>query len=210
MQKHSGKFITIEGCEGVGKSTQAKMLADYCLQRGIDAVFTREPGGTLTAEKIRDVILDPLNTSLDPYAELLLYSAARRQHTEELIKPALTSGKIVFCDRYTDSTMAYQGYARGLDKTVIALLNRIAASGVDIDLTIFLDVAPDAGFSRKGGADKSDRIEGESIEFHRRVYDGYKAIALGDPDRFVSFTAQGTKFETSAMIIDALKKRGIF
>ncbi len=210
MQKGTGKFITVEGCEGVGKTTQVKLLSEYCSAHGIDAVFTREPGGTPIAEQIRNIILESSNISLDPYSELLLYAAARKQHTEELIKPALQKGKLVFCDRYIDSTMAYQGYGRGLDKAVITLLNRLASAGTVIDCTVFLDVNPDAGFIRKGGADASDRIENEGLEFHRRVYGGFKAIAKENPDRFISFTAKGTKFETSEEIISALKQRGVF
>ena len=209
-QKHRGKFITIEGCEGVGKSTQVRFLKEYCAKNAIDAVFTREPGGTEIAEKIRCVILDPENKEMDGLTELFLYAASRRQHTKELIIPALEQGKIVFCDRYTDSTLSYQGYARGLDKEIISKLNSWASDGADIDLTLFIDVNPVEGFRRKGGADKSDRLEGEGMEFHEKVFLGYREIAKNNRGRVVCVQASGTKFETHDEIVRILKEKGVF
>ena len=209
-EKKLGKFITLEGCEGVGKSTQIRFLKEYCEKYGVNAVFTREPGGTDVAEKIRAVILDPENKNMDGLTELFLYAAARRQHTREFIIPALKEGKTVFCDRYADSTLSYQGYARGLDKNMISVLNGWATDGAKIDLTLFRDVNPAEGFRRNGGADKSDRLEREGMEFHEKVYRGFKEIASKEPERVVCVKADGTKFETHAKIVGILKEKGIF
>lgn len=204
-----GKFITIEGCEGVGKSTQLKFLREYFEKEGVDAVFTREPGGTELAEKIRKVILDADNKEMTDITELLLYAAARRQHTEELIIPAIKAGKVVVCDRYADSTTAYQGYARGIDKEIIRSLNETAMAGVKIDVTLFLDLSPEKGFARKGGADKKDRLENEKLSFHNKVYEGYCAIADADPDRVKRIDASKTADEVFESVKQVLKEIGI-
>lgn len=205
----SGKFVTIEGCEGVGKSTLVKGLKRYFEENGIDAVFTREPGGTPVAEKIRGLILDAQNDETTPTTELLLYAAARAQHTEEMIIPAVNAGKIVVCDRYSDSTLAYQHYARGLKGDVCCELNRIAERGAKIDLTIFLDLSPEKGFLRKGGADKTDRLESAGAEFHRRVYEGFKEIARREPDRFVAVDAEKPADKVLGAVIELLREKGI-
>ena len=210
MENKRGKFITVEGCEGAGKSTQIHLLRLYCMQNGIDAVFTREPGGTPIAEKIRGVILDAENAGMDSLTELFLYAAARRQHTAELIAPALQTGQTVFCDRYTDSTLAYQGYGRGINKSIIQKLNSFAMAGVKIDCTVFMDITPRDGFLRKGGKDTNDRLENESLEFHERVYRGFKAIGQADPERFLSVCADGTQAEIHERVINALKNKGVF
>lgn len=205
-----GKFVTIEGCEGVGKSTQLRLLKEYCEQNGIQALFTREPGGCAISETIRGVILDPDNAEMTDMTELLLYCAARSQHTQTVIGPALARGITVFCDRYCDSTAAYQGYARGIDIATVDALNAAAMGDVRIDCTVFMNVPPDRGFARKGGAQQSDRLERETLEFHRKVYEGFCDIARKNPDRFLCFSAEGTKFETHALIVQALHERGIF
>ena len=205
-----GKFVTIEGCEGVGKSTLITLLKKYVQDNNIDAVFTREPGGTPVAEKIRAVILDADNKAMTDRAELLLYAAARAQHTQEKIIPAVSEGKIVFCDRYSDSTLAYQGYARGIDIQLCKSLNSIAECGVNIDLTIFLDLSPEDGFRRKGGADKGDRLENESLAFHRKVYEGFKDISKNSGGRYASIDASRSKEEVFESVIATLKERGIF
>ena len=205
-----GKFVTIEGCEGVGKSTLITLLKKYVQDNNIDAVFTREPGGTPVAEKIRAVILDADNKAMTDRAELLLYAAARAQHTQEKIIPAVSEGKIVFCDRYSDSTLAYQGYARGIDIQLCKSLNSIAECGVNIDLTIFLDLSPEDGFRRKGGADKGDRLENESLAFHKRVYEGFKDISKNSGGRYASIDASRSKEEVFESVIATLKERGIF
>lgn len=204
-----GFFVTIEGCEGVGKSTLLRGLKDYLETAGRDAVFTREPGGTEVAERIRAVILDPENAAMTPTAELLLYAAARAQHTEEKIIPAVRDGKLVICDRYSDSTLAYQSYARGLDRGECLAADEIARRGVKPDLTVFLDLSPERGFARKGGADKGDRLEREKIDFHERVYAGFRAIAESDPDRVVAVDASKSREEVLAAVVNLLKERGM-
>lgn len=204
-----GKFVTIEGCEGVGKSTLIAGLKEYFNQNGIDAIFTREPGGTPVAEKIREVILDANNSAMTSTCELMLYASARAQHTQEKIIPAVESGKIVLCDRYSDSTLAYQGYARGLDKDLCNQLSLIAQSGIKIALTIFLDLNPLDGFKRKGGADKGDRLEQETLDFHQRVYGGFCDIAKNNPDRYAVIDAKQSKEEVLSSVINALKNKGI-
>jgi dTMP kinase len=140
----------------------------------------------------------------------MLYGASRRVHVKQLIEPALKAGKTVFCDRFTDSTLAYQGYGRGVDKRVIETLNAAAAEGAEIYLTLFLDVDPVTGFARKGGADKTDRLEREDAEFFGRVYAGFKDLAARNPQRIVSVDASGTKYETHEKIIEILKSKKVF
>ena len=205
----AGKFVTIEGCEGVGKSTLIEGLKKYFAATNTDAVFTREPGGTAVAEKIRAVILDAANSQITPVTELLLYAAARAQHTEELIKPALKAGKIVVCDRYSDSTLAYQGYARGLSKSLCRTLNEIAQQNQKIDLTVFLDLSPEKGFLRKGGADQSDRLEKENLGFHKREYEGFCDIARSDSERVVAVDASRPREQVLDSVLAEMKKRGI-
>ena len=204
-----GKLITIEGCEGVGKSTQLAMLKQYFLDNGIDAVFTREPGGTDISEQIRKIILDKNNVEMDDVTELLLYMAARRQHTFQLIKACVEQGKIVVCDRYADSTMAYQGYARGIDKQMIKDLSKYAQGDVAIDVTLFLDLDPVRAFERKGGRDASDRMENEKLSFHQRVYEGFKAIAEEEPNRVAVIDASKPANDVFSEIIAQLKAREI-
>ena len=194
----------------MGKSTQLRLLKEYCEREHIPALFTREPGGCEIAEEIRRVILNPDNTAMTDMTELLLYAAARSQHTEQVIKPALEQGITVFCDRYTDSTAAYQGYARGIPLSTVNAINAAAMCGVRIDCTVFMDVPPEKGFARKGGAATDDRLERETLAFHKKVYEGFRAIIAADPDRFLCFAAQGTKFDTHAEIVAALRGRKIF
>ena len=203
-----GKFVTIEGCEGVGKSTLINSLKEYCAINGIDAVFTREPGGTPVAEKIRAVILDANNKEMTDTAELLLYAAARAQHTEEKIIPAIEQGKIIFCDRYSDSTIAYQGYARGLNLELCHNLCKTGECGVTIDATIFLNLDPVLGFKRKGGADKGDRLEQQTLEFHKKVYAGFVDLSKKNA-RYIDIDASKSAKEVFDSVIDALKNRGI-
>ena len=201
-----GKLITIEGCEGVGKSSQINLLKEYCVKNNIDAIFTREPGGTKTAEKIRDIILHSKKGEVDDKTELLLYIAARSAHIAEVIKPNLMLGKIVFCDRFTDSTLAYQGYGRGMDIQKIKNLNDWVLGDIKIDCTVFLDLSPQAGFKRKGGIDTTDRVESEGLEFHNKVYNGFKDIEKQDKERFISVDASGSVGEIHDSIVKALKK----
>lgn len=204
-----GKFITFEGCEGVGKSSQIKRLKEYLNENKIDCVITREPGGSFVAEKIRDIILDSQNTGMCDITETLLYAAARAQHINDIIKPNLEKGKLIICDRYVDSTYAYQGAGKGLGGNFISKLNELSIGGDYPDLTVFLDLNPFEGFKRKGGANKSDRLENLSMEFHERVYSGYKEIQKNEPDRFFSIDAAGTEFETHTKIVELLKLKNI-
>ncbi len=178
-----GLFITFEGVEGSGKTTQMQLLRQHLEARGCTVVLTREPGGTPIAETIRDVLLDPAHGAMAPAAELLLYEAARAQHVAELIRPALEQGKIVLCDRFADSTTAYQGTARGLDYEALDRLHRIATNGVWPHLTFVLDMAPEEGLDRARERGRFDRMEQESLEFHERVRQGFLRIAKMEPDR---------------------------
>ncbi|MGN0772017.1 MAG: dTMP kinase [Christensenellales bacterium] len=204
-----GKFITFEGCEGVGKSTQVSLLRQYLDQRGIQALFLREPGGSSISEDIRRLILSTENVGMTGQCEALLYAASRAQLIGQIIEPALAQGKLVVCDRFTDSTFAYQGVARGLGEDYVDCLNRLACGDVIPDLTIFLDLEPQAAFLRKGGADKNDRMEQEKEEFHLNVYRGYKIACDRYKDRIVAIDASASKEQVHAAIVDALIQRDI-
>jgi dTMP kinase len=164
-----GRFITIEGVEGVGKSTNISYIERFLEARDIEFVSTREPGGTALAERIRDVLLDKAESSMDPMTELLLMFAARKQHTEELIKPALKRGEWVICDRYTDSSYAYQGGGRGLDSKIISKVEKLTLGSFKPDLTIVLDLPVKKGLARAGNRGELDRFELESEKFFKRV-----------------------------------------
>lgn len=185
----NGKFITFEGTDGSGKTTQIKLLEEYLKNKGYEVVFTREPGGTKVSELIRDIILDPENTEINPLTEMILYSASRAQLVAQVIKPAIKAGKIIICDRFIDSSYAYQGYGRGIDLKMIAEVNRVAVDGVSPDVTFFMDVNPEIAIKRRINESDADRIEQEKIDFHRRVYEGYKKMALLFPDRIVAINA---------------------
>ena len=186
-----GIFITFEGPDGCGKTTQIKKLARYCEERGYDVVLSREPGGTAISEKIRNIILDPENLEMAGTTEALLYAASRAQHVAQLIAPSLAEGKIVLCDRFVDSSMAYQAFARGLGDGV-RVINEFATAGVRPDLTFFLDIDPEMGHSRNVSSGKSDRLELEALDFHRRVYKGYREVAASAPERFRVIDASGS------------------
>ena len=188
-------FITFEGIEGCGKTTQIRLLANTLKQAGEKVLLTREPGGCPISDKIRSILLDARNSEMTPKAELLLYAAARAQHVEEIIKPALNSGAIVLCDRFTDATVAYQGFGRGLDHGLIKSLNETATANCKPDLTILIDCPVETGLGRAiarieagTAADSShlreERFERESLQFHQRVRDGYLSLATLDTDRF--------------------------
>ena len=188
-----GVFISLEGIEGCGKSTQARMLSDYVSELGYCVVLTREPGGTPIAEKIREMLLDPRNQNMTSRTELLLYLASRSQHVEQIIMPALQDRKIVICERFNDATRAYQGYARGLDMNLIEDLLRISTGNLEPDLTIILDLEVKEGLIR---AEKfknyRDRLESESLDFHDKVRKGYLTIAQNNPERVRVVDAKGT------------------
>ena len=174
-----GTFITFEGVEGAGKTTQVQRLATAL---GPDVVLTREPGGTPVAERIRDIFLT--SNGITPLTELLLLAAARAQHVDELIRPALAGNKIVICDRFTDATVAYQGYRGGIDLELIHYLNRVATGGLAPDLTFILDLPPEVGLQRQQrGETHRDRLDREPLEQHRKVREGYLSAAKADPAR---------------------------
>lgn len=203
------KFVTFEGCDGVGKTAQLEKLKEYCKRFYPDVVFTREPGGSKIAEKIRGVILDAGNVGMTDICEAFLYAAARAQHLNDIVLPALNEGKTVFCDRYVDSSLAYQGAGRGLGIDWVDRLNQLATGGTMPDCTIFFDLSPDKCFERKGGADSSDRIETGGGDFHQKIYLGYKEIASKNPDRFEVIDASGTIDEIFEDMLSRLKRRGV-
>lgn len=186
-----GVFITFEGIEGCGKSTQIALLADYLSASDIPFVVTREPGGSGIGRRIRKILLDTENRDITYRTELLLYAADRAQHIEEMIIPALDNGKIVICDRFSDATTAYQGYGRGLDMDMVDTLNDIAIQGLKPDLTFFIDCPVEVGLERalkrSGRESPSEmRFEKEDISFHRKVREGYRRISGADPQRIVT------------------------
>jgi len=207
-------FITFEGIEGCGKSTQAGLLSTMLVSAGgYETIITREPGGCPIADKIRSILLDAENRALVPLAELLLYAAARAQHVEEVIKPALASGKIVICDRFTDATTAYQGYGRSLDLGLIDEMNRIASGGVTPDMTILLDCAEEVGLRRamarinSAEGAREERFELESLRFHRAIREGYLRLAAAAPERFVVIDGTLDREETATSIARAVLAR---
>lgn len=198
-------FVTFEGCEGVGKSTQLNMLKEYLSATGQEAVYVREPGSTRISEKIRSVILDPANTEMTAETEALLYAAARAQLVSEVILPALSAGKTVICDRYVDSSAAYQGYARGLGVDFVRRINSYALANAMPDVTVFIDLRPSDAFR---SVRREDRLEREKAEFHDKVYEGYLAQASTSNGRFVMIKPEKDKNETHRKIIAALREKG--
>jgi len=185
IRNGKGAFLTFEGIDQCGKTAQAERLVRTLANLGYEVVFTREPGGTAISERIRAIVLDRNTAGMSRWTELLLMMASRAQHTEEVILPGLRCGKVVVCERYADSTLAYQGYGRGLDLDTVAALNRIATLGLAPDLTILLDIPVEEAMRRRGRASISeDRIEREDLDFHGRVRTGYLTLAQLDPGRF--------------------------
>jgi len=184
-----GRFITFEGIEGSGKSSQISLLTKHLRSKQRAVTLTREPGGTLIGDQVRKILLDPANKALDPSAELLLYAASRAQHLKEVIRPALENGAIVLCDRFSDATIAYQGYGRGLALNMIHILDRLVTDGMRPDLTVVLDVEVAVGLARARGRNNQQgleaeaRFENEALAFHERVRQGYLALAREAPDR---------------------------
>ena len=208
MQKNKGFFITIEGIEGVGKSTNINAIKGYLTQKKIDFIITREPGGTLLAEKIRDLLLEANNDEkLSELSELLLIFASRAQHLEKLIKPALTKGKWVICDRFTDATYAYQGGGRGLDWGKISQLEELVQEHLRPDLTIILDLDPRLGLERAKGRGELDRFEQEKMEFFTKVRTAYLKIAAADPERCIVIDASSELAEVSELLLNALDNK---
>lgn len=181
---NNGFFISFEGIEGSGKSTQAKLLASALAATGHDVVVTHEPGGTLISDRIRALLLDPEHTEMNAITELLLYAAARAQHLAEKIRPALARGAVVITDRFSDSTLAYQGFARGISRTLIDTVDAVAAQGLRPHLTILCDLDVQQGLERNRTANKRDRLELEAIGFHEKVRAGFLKLAQEEPQRF--------------------------
>jgi len=202
----SGKFITFEGPEGSGKTTQIGLLKQYLSKKGISVITTREPGGERIAEKIRHILLSP-RSSIEPVAELFLYAASRVQHVEKVIRPALKKGKVVLCDRFCDATVAYQAYGRGISRDLIKELNRLAASGLKPDLTILMDIEPGLGLKRARHK-RIDRMEKESLAFHCRVRQGYLKLAKAESGRIkvvkVKEKIKDTQARIREIVADAL------
>ncbi len=202
-------FVTFEGGEGSGKSTAIKSLVDKLQKEGYEIVLTREPGGTPISEQIRDVILNKENTAMDPVTEALLYAASRRQHVEEKVRPALREGKIVLCDRFLDSSLAYQGGARGLGMDLILKINEPAINGLWPDVTIFFDLKPEVGLARINANSNREvnRLDVEKMEFHQKVRASFLELAERYPDRYVIIDASKTPEEVAEEAYDALKAK---
>ena len=197
-----GYFISFEGGDGSGKSTQIHILREFLEERGYDVILTREPGGTPISEKIRSIILDKANSEMDDMTEALLYAAARAQLVSQIIRPALEEGKVVICDRFVDSSMAYQAYARGLGDSV-KTINAFAVGDCMPDLTILLKVNPQVGSSRIGNRER-DRIELASSDFHKKVYEGYLQLEKLYPERIVGIDAADTIENISGIISERI------
>ena len=200
-----GRFITIEGPEGAGKTVQAARLEATLRERGIPVLSTREPGGTALGERIRALLLAPSDAPIDPLADALLFNAARRQLVEEVIEPALAAGTTVLCARFADSTRAYQGHGGGLDLEVLARLEEIATGGLVPDLTLLLDVPVEIGLARKAPDDQTRFETGFDLAFHRRVRNGFLEMAVHEPGRFRVFDATAPEDEVAARIARAVE-----
>lgn len=199
-----GVFISFEGIEGSGKSTQARLLYDYLKKRNTDVILTEEPGGTQIGMKIRTVLLSVEHREMSSLTELLLYNASRTQHIAEVIMPALNRGATVITDRFTDSTFAYQGYGRGLDLQMIDSLDLIATGRLRPDITLLLDLDVTTGLGRNRGANKSDRFEREDISFHEKVRNGYRMLAAQEPGRIKLITVNAGIDEIHGKVIEVI------
>lgn len=208
-----GLFITIEGNDGSGKSTVIASLKEQLAKLNVEVIYTREPGGSYVAEKIREVILDNDNIAMDDRTEALLYAASRRQHLKETVFPALELGKLVVCDRFIDSSLAYQGVARGLGIDNIYEMNQFATEGFMPDLTIYLLVDPQVGIDRKSNQKELDRLEHEKLEFHTKVYNGYLELAERFKNRVVIIDANCSVDEecsrVNEVVLNFIKERGL-
>lgn len=201
--KRRGQFITFEGPEGSGKSTQIHLLAEALQARGLRVLATREPGGTRIGNRIRAVVLDQAYTEMSPRAETLLYNAARAQIVDEVIQPALARGMHVLCDRYADSTLAYQGYGHNQSLDDLRRLGAYATGGLTPDLTVYLDIDPERGLQRKeaGDATEWNRFEQRELDYHRAVHAGYLALARAEPDRWQVVDADRDECDIHAEIL---------
>lgn len=199
-----GLFITFEGGEGCGKSTHSRLLLKKLEQLNIPVVLTHEPGGTALGDELRKALKRKRGSSISPRAELFLVAASRAQLVAEVIRPALQEGKVVLCDRFTHSTMVYQGYGRGLDFTAIQMVNNMATRNLNPDLIILLDISPEQGLARKQSL--KDRFELEDLSFHRRVREGYVKMAAAEPDRWLVIDASLPKGKVAKIIWNRVSK----
>ena len=202
----NGKFITFEGADGGGKSTQVQLAAAWLQQRGYEVVTTREPGGTVLAEKVRELVLDP-NLPLNSTSQSLLYLAARSEHVEKVIRPALETGKIVLCDRFSDSTLVYQGLSLGkelAELTVLQQLCSFATAGLEPDLTLVLDGRPEELAKRRELRGVTDRYEQQGLDFQHKLRDGFLTLAKAEPERIKVLNAEGSMEEVAAAVQKAI------
>ena len=204
-------FISFEGIEGSGKTTHVNHMVRFLQDKGYDCVITREPGGTRIGEKIRAILLDPLSKDMDPLTELLLYTADRAQHIKEYILPLLSDGKMVLCDRYYDATMAYQGFARGLDIGLIEKMHKLLFENLKPDITLLLDLPPEIGLARAwkqinngNRVSEETRFEEERLSFHKKVRSGYLELARLEPERFRIIDASKDEYGVREEIIKIL------
>ncbi len=200
-----GLFITLEGIEGSGKTTQSKLLYEHLFQIGYDVLLTEEPGGTEIGLKIREILLDKAHSILDPITELLLYNASRAQHVREKIMPSMNERRIIICDRFFDSTIAYQGYGRGMNIDMIIKLHEISTGGLKPHITFLLDIDPEKSILRHLMGKELDRIELESIDFHNKVRKGYLEIARNEPERIMVINADTEIDEIHSIIINRIE-----
>lgn len=204
----SGLFITLEGPDGCGKTCQIPGIAEYLRNQGMDVLTTREPGGTEISEQVREVIMSMRNKAMHPRTEILLFQSARAQLVEEVIRPALLAGKIVVCDRFTDSTMAYQGYGHQTDLVFLRKLLDFTTGSLHPDLTLLLDVDVETGLKRRqAGGGEWNRLDDYDLDFHRRVRAGYHELAQQEPRRWVTVDASRTKDEIQQTLRSVLKDR---
>ncbi|MCG8540523.1 MAG: dTMP kinase [Clostridia bacterium] len=202
-----GVFITFEGPDGSGKTTQIKLLEQYFKEKGYDILITREPGGTKISEQIRSVILDKNNIEMDSITEALLYAASRAQHVAEFIRPALLKGKAIICDRFVDSSIVYQGIGRSLGIDFVKKINDMAIGGTEPNITFLLKVSPEIGLARKFSSHECNRLDMENLEFHDEVYEGYLKLEKLYPERVIGIDARKSIEEVHREIINIINNR---
>ncbi len=204
-----GLFITVEGIDGCGKSTQARLIAAALEAAGHDVLRLREPGGVKISEQIREILLDPANVEMGDVCELLLYEAARAQLVHQVIRPALAAGKTVVCDRFYDSTTAYQAFADGLDRNMVSQANELAVDGCRPDLTLVFDLPVEDALRRRSGREAEDRLELKGLEFQERVAAGFRAVAADEPDRVKLIDAGESIAEVFSGVAAELRSAGL-
>lgn len=204
-----GLFITVEGIDGCGKSTQARLIAAAFEAAGHDVLRLREPGGAKISEQIRAILLDPANAEMGDVCELLLYEAARAQLVHQVIRPALAAGKTVVCDRFYDSTTAYQAFADGLDRNMVSQANELAVDGCRPDLTLVFDLPVEDALRRRSGREAEDRLELKGLEFQERVAAGFRAVAVDEPERVKLIDAGGSIAEVFSSVVAELRSPGL-